>query len=149
MQIVTVDYTSSLCIFGVRSKMAAISLKKIASRLFHFYSMLTFPYFWHHHLGKFSRWQVDDSFLFFPEKKDLAIHANCLKTVCMNCQNLFSGENKKIYISAMSEWYFFFYYYYFFPETGLFISCKLSPNAKTYFLGKIRKNISLCHLLKF
>ena len=48
--------------------------------------------------------------LFF-RKQDLTIHANCLQvcklsrveTICMNCQNLFSGEIKKnisVYISS-------------------------------------------------
>ena len=44
-------------------------------------------------------------------------------------------------------------FFVFFPETGSNISCKLSPqfawNVKSsFFLGKIRKNISVCRMLK-
>ena len=53
----------------------------------------SYPY---HSLGQFSRLQIDDIFLiFFPRKKDLTFHANCLQTICMICQSLFPGKNKK------------------------------------------------------
>ena len=34
-----------------------------------------------------------DNFLIFPIQQVLTFHANCL--LCMKCQNLFSGKNKK------------------------------------------------------
>ena len=40
-----------------------------------------------------SRRQIAD-ILIFPRKQLLAFHANCL-TICMKCQNLMSGKNKK------------------------------------------------------
>ena len=65
----------------------------------------------YHSLGIFSRRQNDVIFLIFPRKQDLTFHANCLlsqktgfdiscklspkETICMKCQILFSGKNKK------------------------------------------------------
>ena len=50
----------------------------------------------YHSLGKFSKWHIDDIFLVFPRKQILTFHANCLQTICIKCQILFSGKNKKI-----------------------------------------------------
>ena len=33
--------------------------------------------------------------LIFPIKQDLTFHANCLQKICMKCQILFYGKNKK------------------------------------------------------
>ena len=60
----------------------------------------------YHFMGKFSIRQIDDIFLIFSQKigfdnsyksvKNLTIHANCLQeTICMNCQSLCFGKNKK------------------------------------------------------
>ena len=32
----------------------------------------------------------------------MTFHANCLETICIKCQNLFSGKNKKNIISLAS-----------------------------------------------
>ena len=75
-------------------------------------------------LGKiFSRRQIDDIFLIFPRKQDLTFQANCLlrrqfawnvkscflgkirktkETICLKCQILFSGKNKKNIINLSS-----------------------------------------------
>ena len=47
-------------------------------------------------LGKFSRWQIE-IFLIFPRKQALTFSCKLspVETICMKCQNLFSGENKK------------------------------------------------------
>ena len=39
------------------------------------------------------------------------------------------------------------YFSYFSQKIGFDISCKLSPNVKACFLGKVRKTLSFCHLL--
>ena len=46
-------------------------------------------------MGRFSRQQIDDIFLFFPRKQDLILHANCL--FCMKCWILFLGKVRKIF----------------------------------------------------
>ena len=40
-------------------------------------------------------------FFFLRRKQDLTFHANCLQ-ICMKCQNLNSGKNKKKYFSMSS-----------------------------------------------
>ena len=51
----------------------------------------------------FSRWHFEIFFFFFPEKQDLIFHANCpLETICMKCQILFHGKNKKYIINLLS-----------------------------------------------
>ena len=66
-------------------------------------------------------------------------------------------------VSENLKLFFFFFFFFlgggggclFFPlKVGFYMSCKLSPlekicrNAKSYVLGKIRKNILNCRLLK-
>ena len=91
----------------------------------------------------------------------MTFHANCLciYTICMKCQILFSGKNKKNITICCAI------FSYFFQKTGFDIPCKLSPiislifprkqdmtfhanclhwrqfawNVKSCFLGKIRK----------
>ena len=48
----------------------------------------------YHFLGSFSRWQIDDIFLYFSQKTDLIVHANCLhrRQFAWKCQILFSGR---------------------------------------------------------
>ena len=62
-------------------------------------------------------------FHIFPRKQALTFHANCLQeTICMKCQNLFSGKNKKIIINLLSVEFaqrvvkviFFFFFFFFF-----------------------------------
>ena len=50
----------------------------------------------YHFLGKFSRPQIDDIILIFPRKQgfDISCKLSPMKTICMKCQNLFSGKNK-------------------------------------------------------
>ena len=50
-----------------------------------------------HSLGRFSRWQTD--YILFLQKIDLDISCKLspLKTICMKCQNLFSGKIKTIF----------------------------------------------------
>ena len=45
----------------------------------------------------FSRRHIEICFLIIPRKQDLIFQANCLhlETMCMKCQILFFGENKK------------------------------------------------------
>ena len=46
---------------------------------------------------QFSRQQTDDSFLiFFCRIQDLPFHADCLLTIFMKCQSLFSGRKIKM-----------------------------------------------------
>ena len=48
-------------------------------------------------MGKFSRQQIDDIFLIFPRKRfDISCKLSAKETICMKCQRLFSGENKKL-----------------------------------------------------
>ena len=67
-------------------KLQNLIYQQLRSALSFYYSMETF-----------SRRQIDDTFLIFPGKQDLAFHANCLllETICMKCRNMFSGKNKK------------------------------------------------------
>ena len=54
-------------------------------------------------LGKKSADDLKYFFSYFPPRISLTFHANCLKEiVCMKCQSLFSGENKKSVISLSS-----------------------------------------------
>ena len=47
---------------------------------------------------------IEISFLIFPRKQVLTFHANCPKeTICMKCQYLFSGKNKKKMSSILSS----------------------------------------------
>ena len=48
----------------------------------------------------FSRRHINDIFLIFPRKTgfDIACKLSPLETICMKCQNLFSGENRDILI---------------------------------------------------
>ena len=48
-------------------------------------------------MGKFSRWYGKLIFSDFSQKTgfDIPCKLSSLKTICMKCQNLFSGENKK------------------------------------------------------
>ena len=61
----------------------------------------------------------------------------------MKCQILFSWKNKK-------HRRHFVTFVIIFPENRFYILCKLSPkyarNVKSFFLGKIRKNISKCKM---
>ena len=51
----------------------------------------------YHSTGKFRRQQIEFFFLFFPQKTrfDTSCKLSSMETICMNCQNLFSGKNKK------------------------------------------------------
>ena len=42
-------------------------------------------------------------FLIFPRKQDLTFHANCLQWICMKCQILYTGKNKKKNITNLSS----------------------------------------------
>ena len=72
-----------------------------------------------------TNWWCFFSFLIFPRKQDFAFHANCLQfyfsqkkefdiscklspleTICMRCQILFSGKNKKRYFKTSSAEHF-------------------------------------------
>ena len=52
----------------------------------------------YHSLGIFSRQQIDDIFLIFSQKTGFDILCKLSaaeETICMKCQILFSGKNKK------------------------------------------------------
>ena len=51
----------------------------------------------YHSVGLFSRRQIDYIFSYFSQKTafDISYKLSLLLTICMKCQNLFSGENKK------------------------------------------------------
>ena len=55
-------------------------------------------------LGKiFSRRHFEIFFLFFQKTEfDISCKLSLLKTICMKCQNLFSGKNKKDSINLLS-----------------------------------------------
>ena len=50
----------------------------------------------YHSLGWFSRWQIDEIFLFFPRKQDLTFYANCLhwRQFACNVKSCFLGKIK-------------------------------------------------------
>ena len=75
----------------------------------------------YHSLGIFSRWQIDNIFLIFPRKQDLTFHANCL---------LIPRKQDLIF------------------HANCLLRRQFAWNVKSCFLGKIRKNISKCRLLK-
>ena len=52
-----------------------------------------------------SRHEISDIFLIFPRNQNLTFHANCLHldTICMKCQILLSGKNKKKYHQIAAE----------------------------------------------
>ena len=58
-----------------------------------------------HSVGLFSRRRTDDIFFFFPKsKKEMTFQAIFpLETICMKCQNPFSGEEKNISICRLLE----------------------------------------------
>ena len=61
----------------------------------------------HHSLGQFSRWQIGDIFLIF-QKTGFCISCKLSpwETICMKCQILFSGKNKKnILICHLPKFY--------------------------------------------
>ena len=49
-------------------------------------------------MGKFNRQQIDDMLLLFSGNQEMTFHTDCLQ-ICMKCQILFSGKNKKKDIS--------------------------------------------------
>ena len=83
----------------------------------------------YHSLGIFSRWQTDDIFLIFPRKQDLTFQANCLLRRQF-AWNVFPRKQDLTF------------------QANCLLRRQFAWNVKSCFLGKIRKNISKCHLLK-
>ena len=48
-------------------------------------------------VGKFNRGQIDNMLSYFSQKIgfDISCKLSTMETICIKCQNLFSGKNKK------------------------------------------------------
>ena len=59
----------------------------------------------YHAMGKFSRRQSDDIFFYFSQKTGLKIACklSAVEIICMKCQILLSGENKKYFKITSAE----------------------------------------------
>ena len=105
-------------------------------------------------------------FLFFPEKKDLTFHANCLqwRQYAWNVKSCFMRKIRKIFQYVCWNFYparvansaiVWRCFSYFSQKTRLDISCKLSPmeticmKCQILFSEKNKKNISICLLKIF
>ena len=49
---------------------------------------------------------------FFPRKKGFDISCRLSETICIKCQNLLFGKNKKIIFTISSADFFFFFFFY-------------------------------------
>ena len=101
-------------------------------------------------------WTVNYFLLIFVTRQ---LHSadNCRNECMVSCEE---SERKNIFcLTFTNHWANFaitnwWYFSYFFQKTGFDILCKLSPleticmKCQNLFSGKMKKNISICHLLK-